>query len=341
VGKLEDLFDLVTELCTIEQIKGVLESARGNKDVRLSAANKADLLNKNLRDAINAHAIPVEKVYDLLRNAEENGDQHIFYYRVPRSLRDHMAFGNIGSLLALPASLVKSFPALDLVPNGYTIADFRSLAPRNPNDWVLKVYGDETREFFTGRIVPEDGTKHLKEYDVRRYRYVLVMRWNFPDLLELRIPRDASRGRRTTWLDHLWQTVGNAFQQSSLKPWDLSKARQDIIGREEFEGTVFSLRDTQMKMPGQERATFEPYLPGASLFAAQYARQAVQDLFGAQSTCTRLNITWLPGPGTDFEGMIRTIVGADESNEVIFPGHQSASEVDYVTEKLRGFSKNA
>ena len=166
MATIDDLFSLLTELCTFEQIKSVLESARGNKGVRLSAPNKGELLNKNLREALNANALPIERVYDLLRDAEENGDQHVLYYRVPKALQKGLTFEEFGRKLALPRALTQTFPKLDLVPNGYTIADFRTLGPRRPTDWVLKIYGDETREFFTGRIVPEVGTKHLER--VRR-----------------------------------------------------------------------------------------------------------------------------------------------------------------------------
>lgn len=337
--KLEDLFALVNELCTTDQIKSVLESAKGNKGVRLTAANKGDLLNVNVRDAISANALPIERLYDLLRDAEENGDQHVFYYRVPRSLRDGFSFEEVGKRLNFSKSVSTAFPNLDLIPNGYTVADFRNLAPRRPTDWILKVYGDETREFFTGRIVPEAGSKHLKEYDQRRFRHVLVMRWNFPDLLELRIPRDTARGRRTAWIQHLWSVTAAAFQSKMFKPWDLTQARSNMIGDEKLDGVLFSLRDTQVKMPGQERATFEPYLPGAGLFAAEYARGAIRDLLAADSTCTRLNVSWLPGKGADFPEIIRTTIGMDEPHEVVFPGHQRAMEIDYVTDQLRRFSK--
>ena len=94
-------------------------------------------------------------------------------------------------------------------------------------------------------------------------------------------------------------------------------------------------------MPGQERATFEPYLPGAGLFAAEYAKAAVRELLKAHSTCTRLNVSWLPRKGTDFEEIIRTTIGTDQTHEVIFPAHQKPSEMDYVTDQLRRFSKNS
>jgi hypothetical protein len=341
VATIDDLFNLVTEFCTFEQIKSVLESARGNKGVRLSAPNKGELLNKNLREALDANALPLERVYDLLRDAEENGDQHVLYFRVPKTLQKSFTFEEFGNKLALSNTLTKSFPRLDLVPNGYSIADFRTLEPRRPTDWILKFYGDETREFFTGRIVPEVGTKHLKEYDVRRYRHVLIVRWNFPDLLELRIPRDTARGRRMAWIEYLWKAVAAAVQPGMLKPWDLSQTRRNLIEQDKLEGDVFSLRDTQVMMPGQERATFEPYLPGAGLFSAEYAKAAVRELLNAHSTCTRLNVSWLPRKGADFEEIIRTTIGTDQSNEVIFPSHQKASEMDYVTDQLRRFSKNS
>jgi hypothetical protein len=83
VAQYDDLLRLVTENCTIEQVKAVLRPALGNKNVKLSANSKEELVDKNVRAALSSHSLDVEKVYELLRESEENGPQHIFYLRCP------------------------------------------------------------------------------------------------------------------------------------------------------------------------------------------------------------------------------------------------------------------
>src|ERR1700723_3753795 len=45
VAQYDDLLRLVTENCTIEQVKAVLRPALGNKNVKLSANSKEDLVD--------------------------------------------------------------------------------------------------------------------------------------------------------------------------------------------------------------------------------------------------------------------------------------------------------
>jgi len=80
----DELYRLVDLFCTADQIKELLRSAKGQKDVRITAENKQELVTRNLRTAVGSRALSVGQVYDLVRNAEENGNQHFFYYK-PRN----------------------------------------------------------------------------------------------------------------------------------------------------------------------------------------------------------------------------------------------------------------
>ena len=339
---LRPLLELVGDLCTREQIKGVLDEARGNKAVKLTALNKDDLLHENLADALKANAVGIDRVYKLLHEAEENGDQHIFYYKlITTQLLPSMSFDALTRGLRLSKNKLAEFPKLDLIPNNFVLADVRIHSSRRNLDWVYKVYGDETREHFTGRIIREpegDESKYLKEFEEKKLRHVLVVRWNYPDLLEIRVPRDTSKTRLRNWRAYLWGQLKPAIDQSWFKEWDLSRARSNLIKNERLDGVLFRLRDTQVEAPGHERATFEAHAPGAGLFSAQHLRDAVGDLLKAKSTCTRLNVGWLPVKGEAFEDEIRTLIGNDLNNEVIFASKQRSTEIDYVTDQLRKFS---
>ncbi len=83
MAKYYRLLELVFDHCTIEQIKEALRPAIGNKNVKLSADSKEDLVYKNVKQALDSHSLDVERLYEVLREAEENGPQHIFYLRCP------------------------------------------------------------------------------------------------------------------------------------------------------------------------------------------------------------------------------------------------------------------
>src|ERR1700722_14942543 len=78
----EDLAKLVNDWCAVEQIAQLLRDAKDKSDeVRVTAPKKETLIEENLRTAVESGAVPLDKVYNLIREAEENGNQHIFYYR--------------------------------------------------------------------------------------------------------------------------------------------------------------------------------------------------------------------------------------------------------------------
>src|SRR5262245_37551537 len=83
-----DVYQLIFDLATAEQIRDLLrrhrrESSREvQKEIHLTG-NKPDLVD-DLRRAVAANHIPFPDVLDLLQEAEENGDQHVFYF-APRN----------------------------------------------------------------------------------------------------------------------------------------------------------------------------------------------------------------------------------------------------------------
>jgi hypothetical protein len=80
--KLDRLLSLVEQECTTDAVQEILRKAKeSDKTVRVSEKNKGLLISKNLRTALGSGVIRPEQVYEVLRNAEENGGQHIFLYR--------------------------------------------------------------------------------------------------------------------------------------------------------------------------------------------------------------------------------------------------------------------
>jgi len=96
----DELLKLIHEHCTTEQITALLREGKGNEGVRISAENKEFLVQRNLRDALEAKAINIEHTYDLLREAEENGNHHTFYFRPKtKKLAEQLTIDYIGKAL--------------------------------------------------------------------------------------------------------------------------------------------------------------------------------------------------------------------------------------------------
>lgn len=156
-----ELFKLVGDFCSTAQITNLLRTAKGSEGLKLTAPNKEALIQKNLRSALESGIIATEKVYDLIRETEENGSQYIFYY-APSGVMKPMTVSQIGTGLWGPNWEQKmKFPRVELVENKFVYADLRAFLPsQKPLDWVLKIYGHEVIDRATG-VVKELGNKGL------------------------------------------------------------------------------------------------------------------------------------------------------------------------------------
>jgi len=337
----EKLLSLVDALCTIDQVKELLRLAkeRNPKEVRITAKTKSDLIQRNLREALDSGGIGPDKVYDLIRESEENGNQHIFYFK-PRlkPTRDSMTLEKVGEGLWGKGWADKTkFPTANTPNNGYDYADFRS-PDGKPNHWVLKIYGQLTYEHYTGKDFKEEG-KVYKEFEPQELRVVLLARWNPPDVLEMRVQRDESRRRITAWLDKLWTMLGPAVKRSDFDPWNLKIARKRLIEEEDKYSSVYNFRDTRLLDPHSTRASFEANATAGYLFSSVEAKEAIRGLLDANSECTHLSVTWAPGKDGIPSAELRTLLGEREPNEIVIFGHFKAGDVDYVTDKLRFFNR--
>jgi hypothetical protein len=338
----DELFRLVDNLCTADQVQALLRTVKGQKDVRITAENKSALIERNLRAAVTSRALSLDQVYELVRTAEENGNQHIFYYK-PKSrvTADSLKIESVArNLWGADWEKKTSFPDVKLKENGYIYGDFRQWNPaQKPRDWMLKVYGNIKFDRFTGNEKEED-SRLYKEFVREDLRVVLIARWNNPDLLELRVQRDESARRVKSWVDQLWLKLGGALRQDDFLPWDLSKARRRMIDEEDKNKEIYSFRDTRLQDSLSNRVSFEAFATQGNLFAAVETKAAIRDILsGKDSKCTHLAATWLQRndgvPAQDY----RTLLGNREPNEVIFSAHCAAKEIDYVTDKLRFFNR--
>lgn len=139
--ELDEALSLVEHLCTTEQAAALLRKHKGTKNIRITAENKEDLVRRNLRTAIESKAMDIEEVFDLIRSAEENGNQHIFYWRPTNSklantiTLEHVAEQLWGSNFQ---KVLGAFPSIRLKPDDYKYSDLRAVSTRKPKDWILE-----------------------------------------------------------------------------------------------------------------------------------------------------------------------------------------------------------
>lgn len=250
----DDLAKLVNDWCAVEQIAQLLRDAKDTSDeVRVTAPKKDVLIEKNLREAVEAGAVPLDKIYNLIREAEENGNQHIFYYRAQWAKK-------------------MDLPRADLVENDFIFAD---LHPWNvalkPHDWVLKIYGHEFVDKYTNVIKEIGENRFTHEFYREGRRIVIVVRWNNPGILEVRIPQTESRKRIKQWLEKTWLMIAPACRPTDFSPWKLTKARARMIDEQKINEKVYRLNHTRVEDEDHNVGTFECHDPQGNLFSLRHS----------------------------------------------------------------------
>lgn len=341
--ELEDALSLAGELCTSEQIRDLLRRRRGDNHVRISAQTKEDLVSRNLRAAVEAGSIDLQEVFDLIRLSEENGNQHVFYYRPKaKATADALTYESVAQLLwgSVWEKEIGRFPLVRLTPNDYRYTDFRRQNPKKAKDWLLKVYGHSVITRFTGKTERRNDNTLWREFVEEPLRTVLVVRWNSPNVLELRVQRNESRKRVEEWRGKLWSMLSPAAVPQQFEPWNLEKSISRLILEQDKHTSVYNFRDARVLGEGIQ-ATFQTYADQGNLFESSQARNAIKGFMAADSDCNGLTVTWLPNSNQTPQTEIRTLLGSKESNEMIVPGHCLSGDLDYVTDQLRKFSKPA
>jgi hypothetical protein len=340
---LEEALRLVEDLCTADQVRDLLRVHK-TKDVRITAEKKEDLVRRNLREAITSNAVSISEVFDLIRDAEENGNQHIFYYRPEtKKLAAALALENVARQLwgTRKESTVAGFPNLTLIPDSFSYSDLRVPGSKKPNDWLLKIYGQKAIVRATGKVEHRPGGYIWREFVAEPLRIVLSARWNAPDLLEIRIQRDESRRRIEEWQQVVWRMLSPALTRAQFSEWPVTPCMRRIVLEAHKHEKVYDFRDAGVIDETNEViGEFQAISDQGNLFQSTLARNAVNKFVNDGGELKALAVRWKTSESSNVPSReLRTLLGVKETHEVLIASHCSALDVEYVTDQLRGFSK--
>jgi len=341
MAKDKNLYELVDEHCNAEQVRDLLREFKDRSDeskeeIRLTG-NKPDLI-ENLRRAVSLDLVPRDRAVQLLRDSEENGHQHILYYRAKRGMA--AAIRNYESIVEelIGEEWDESYPMFTFIPDKFQWVDFRRDVHGKPRDWIFKAYGQESYFKHTDTKHPSE-TRRIEIFDAEITRATCLVRWNDPDLLEIRIDSRGLRGR-----GHLvereakiWKLLEPALTKEQFAPWDLSPV-QTYVALHRNDGDGFSIRG-DLKLVDRE--------DGVIIVKCQTDEESIDDLLsrkiavdglladGAAGHGIRVEWSMPPENPQDKTWLLSTKCGANFDHELIIGAKVSASAVDYVTNRLR------
>jgi hypothetical protein len=343
---LEDLYELVLKYCNLDPVKELLrrykrdEDLTGDKrdEIRISGENARKIVTGNLKTAVSRKAIPLDEVFNLLREAEENGRQHIFFFR-PRSkearakLTDGTKIAN--TLLGEGWGGDGKFPRLRLQPKGFCWSDFR-LAGKN--GWMAKLYGHDTVEEQTDEREEGERTRWVK-METRDIRSVCLARWRpREDLLELRVADSQAK----MLLGELKQQLVSAIDVDRLcVPWDLSPVRQRLFKEEKNHSEIYECGDWLALDTESYALQGGPHLQDADekVHAAAATRKLISQVANSDEHDKRkLIVHWKPTESNANKRNLRTIIGTiANTHEMIISAQASSRAIDDVVHRLLTF----
>lgn len=336
------LYDRIAGVATIRQIQAILRRHKETAPDEIHITGiKSDLIS-NLEHAVKIRVVPLEEVTALLRESEENGHQHVLYYVA----KSRAAAGRAGDGQQIAQGLwgenwqsIESFPKFDHVPKSYEWADFRLGYLKKPKDWIAKLYGLELNRHLESEEDLPDG-RFARYYRDKQERSVLLIRWNAPDLLEIRISRCDSAKQLATRITAVWDRIRPAVIRDDFIEWNLSMARGRLARtREENEASYYT-NAYRLTDPSSGVAIFRSHTDEESTDEEPVRQQAIDSyLRNNDCECPVLGVMWhVPERRGAAAHDLHTIISPRHPHELVIPARTSSETVEYVTNQLRQFN---
>ncbi|MGO9601652.1 MAG: hypothetical protein ACLP7Q_27065 [Isosphaeraceae bacterium] len=290
----------------------------------------------HLKDAVTLNATSPGEIYlQLLCNAEESGNQHVYYYRardseVASACDDHS--GIASSLLGKGWEKRTDLPLLELVNPGDGWSDFRreSGTNRGPSGWTAKFYAAiKSRTLLKREQQSEDIELELWQTHVRRD--IFLVRWSSSNLLQLRIPRTESRAQIHGYLEHLWNGIGKAVRCKDFTPVSFASACRELIKHQADNVDEYRLGPIRCMDNQAGSAVFTPPSHHEDVMSDQ-RRQAAIKMYDEYK---ELIVTWLPSKSAPaIQSELRSIIGRFGDNCLTLTSRTTAEAVNHVTNRL-------
>ena len=345
VADLKGAYLRAHEVCTSDQIVDLLRrykhvSSVTEEEIRLSGS-KVELI-QNLRRAVSKGLLPERAVRVLVRDAEENGDQHIFYYKPASQTARRRIRAVVGHLQESDGHTFARKPIYGFPKKGLRWVDFRTDIGNKPDDWLLKAYmSDSKLEKVDERDPREGGLDLVVSYRRQPIDVVLVIRWNEPDLLELRVSSDGLTGvskkkKRLTLLLKEFQEL-TSIGAGQLDEWSLTSATTRLMQADKTNADI-TIGESSLVTQGGRKFHASGVQDDESIYDDPDAAAAIRQLLKKQSTAESTTVRWeLPRHLSGYKRSVALSVkvGGRFTNEISIGPKVDPGVVDYVTSKLR------
>jgi hypothetical protein len=345
--QFKDLYELIHRFATGDQVKALLRKHKtdlpkeAHADVRLSADTTKNLCHENLRKAVTTKHVPISEVYDLLRDCEENGAQHLFLFE-PKNAK-------AAKLLNAPEDIAErmfgtqwkiKFPRTHLEPNDFAWSDFRV---RGKRGWIAKAYlhsvVEEKTETFQDK---SDENVRWEKFEKFNQRSICMAVWSSDlSIFQIRIGNELDVPIvLSMFLDRLRK--GGLDVNDIASPLNLGPARANLLAQAEknkdtYEcGAFRSIDKERYRIEGSPYTQDPDESPTATAFCKEILRQIAQS---PETDKYSLVVYWKPNDSF-LKSSLRCEVGTKKNpHEAVINARTTPQAIQYVLEKLVEFSK--
>ncbi|HEV2294103.1 MAG TPA: hypothetical protein VGR35_09605 [Tepidisphaeraceae bacterium] len=311
-----------------------------DEEIRLSGTNE-ELLQR-IGQAHDRGTITDGDLFDLLARCEENGRQHIFFYR-PKSIEVAEACGNVDrierALLGGKTAAEAGLPITLLEPHGSVVAAFRHEKREGTRywRWTFKVYSGIQRTKFV-RNMELEGDEFAKVYRHYYAREIILVIYHSFGLLEIRrsIFTDMSLTACREELERAWKLVGSAIKREDFEPLVLANALKNLAESAVAGSNLHEVHNAELADEKEGRVMFNPKKHDENLAASQSRCEAIRALQGDWITAV---VTWKrPSARRDLPEKLRSEIACFLPHEIRIGSQTTPEAVEYVTRQLYDLS---
>lgn len=344
--KLEDLYELVFQNCNLGPVQDLLRRYKNDQstpqelrdEIRITGDKAHGIITENLRTAVSRGAIPESEVFALLQESEENGRQHIFFFRP----RNPEAIAILSEQERISQSLLGNnwkksgrLPRLQLQPDGYCWSDFRYIGE---GGWVAKLYGHSFTEENTDRR--EDGPRAWWiKVEMKDSRLVCLARWRpNENLLELRVADSGAQMLLLVLKTH----IHPAFDVDRwCIPWEMGRIRHRLLNPEEADLEIYEYGGWSAEDSEKYVLQGGPHIQDAEspAFASDLTKSLISSIAASEEHQKRkLVVHWKPTDQNGNKKNLRTVLGTiANTHEMIVSAQASSQGIDDVIHRLLQF----
>jgi hypothetical protein len=360
----EDIFERVTRIIPTANIQALLRAVKEHggdsaAEIRLTSKNKDELVNNNLREALNLGLVAKSQLESLIQEHEETGGQRIFLYRLQS---DHLSkidpsFDQVGQRLFGKKWDKIEFPIFHQLPEEPEASSFRKYTPQIPKSvrptfteafgsgWILRIDAsvrrEERLEAETSDVERPAGIVTHTYLPTLQDAVCVIRYWSMPGLLEVRVPNFSSRELVTRLRDNVLNKFGQAFSFGGVyRPWEMAPICTSLLSQlvqkpaseptlRRVSGSLFRENDrSTMKIEIQNQDETDIRDSGARLDSV---KAYLKDGSLVESMIAFFQLR-------KGEPEIRITLGAEEPNEVSVRKSIGAKELDHVIFRLHANS---